>query len=91
MLACCAPFVRRLHIGRNDRVTNGTLALALQRALDILAECQQPIFQVSVGEHDNTLDGKEPALPLSLVYQHSASTNDHGGMQWVSSGKCNRY
>lgn len=39
MFACCAPFVRCLHIRRNDRVANGTLALALQCALNVLAEC----------------------------------------------------
>lgn len=39
VLARCAALVGSLHVSRNDRVTDRTLALALQGALDVASEC----------------------------------------------------
>lgn len=58
VLAGRAAFVRRLHVSGDHRVTNGTLAVSLQSALDVAPECQQSIDKVAIGEHDHTLDRK---------------------------------
>ena len=68
VLASGASLVWRLHICRDDRVTDSTLALALQSTLDVPTERHQPINQVSIGKHDHSLDCEKPALPLLLVY-----------------------
>lgn len=83
VLAGCAALVRSLHVGRDNRVANRTLALALQGALDVAAECEQPINQVTIGKHDNALDGEQPALPLLFIHEHSAAANNKCGMQGV--------
>lgn len=76
VLASRAPLVRRLHVGRDYRVTDGTLALALQRSLHVPPECHQSILQIAVGEHDHSLDCDQPILPPSLVNKDPASSHD---------------
>lgn len=80
VLARCAALVRSLHIGRDHRVADRTLALALQSTLDVASEGEQPIHQVTIGKHDDTLDGEQPALPLFLIHKHSAAADNHGGV-----------
>lgn len=83
VLAGSAPFVRCLHVRRDNRVTDGTFALALQSALYVPAECHQPILQVAVGEHDYSLDREQPILPFPLIHQHSTSPHDQSRLQWI--------
>lgn len=83
VLAGRATLVRCLHVGRNDRVTDRTFALTLQGALDVAAEGEQPIDQVTIGEHDNTLDRQQPALPLLLIHKHSTTADNQSRMQGI--------
>lgn len=76
VLASCAPFVRRLHVGRDYRIANGTLTLALQRSLHVPPECHQSILQVAVGEHDHSLDCDQPVFPPPLVNKDPTSSHD---------------
>lgn len=76
VLASRAPFVRRLHVRRDYRITNGTLALALQRSLHVPPECHQSILQVAVGEHDHSLDCDQPVFPPPLVNKDPTSSHD---------------
>lgn len=83
VLASGASLIRRLHVRRDHRVTDGTFALALQSALHVLAEGHQSVHKIAVGEHDHTLNGEQPALPLPLVDQHSAPPHDEGRLEWI--------
>lgn len=67
VLAGRAALVRCLHIRRNDRIANCTLALALESTLYVLSEREQSVDKIAVREHDHTLDSQEPASPLFLV------------------------
>ena len=48
-------FIWGLHVGANDAVTNGTFALAFQRALDIAPEGNQA-FNDAPGAEDDDLE-----------------------------------
>ena len=80
VLAGGTSLVRSLHVRRYDGVTDRALALPLQGTLDILPEGQQSVHYVAVRKHDHTLNGKKPALPFSLVDQHSTPTNHQSGL-----------
>lgn len=67
VLAGGTSLVWRLHVGGDDRVTDGTLALALQSTLDVAPESHQPIDQAAVSEHNHSLDRDHPVFPLLLV------------------------
>lgn len=90
VLASGASLIRRLHVRRDHRVTDGTFALALQRALHVLAEGHQSVHKIAVGEHDHALNGEQPALPLPLVHQHSAPPHDEGRLQGICRRKGDR-
>lgn len=74
VLASRASFVRCLHVRRDHRVADGALALAFQCSLHVPPECHQSILQVTIGEHDDSLDCEQPALPFSLVYEDPAAS-----------------
>ena len=67
LLASCAALVRGLHVRRDNGAANGTFSLSLQGALDIASEGEQPVNEISVGEHDDALNGQEPAFPFLFV------------------------
>ena len=87
VLASRAPLVRRLHVRRDYRVTDGTLALALQRSLHVPPECHQSILQIAVGEHDHSLDCDQPILPPPLVNKDPASSHDQCWLQGIGRGE----
>lgn len=90
VLARRAPLVRCLHVRRNDRVADRAFALSLERSLHVLTERQQSVHQVAVGKHDHPLDGQQPAAPLLLVHEHTASTHNQRWLQWISRRKGQR-
>lgn len=92
VLAGGTTLVRGLHIGRDDRVTDGTLALTLECTLYVPTESEETINQVSVGKHDDSLDREKPALPFLLVHKHPTTADHLSWMQWVRwrQGNCNR-
>lgn len=75
-----ATFVGSLHIGRNDRIANGTFALSFQGALDVLSERKQAIHKATIREHNHALDDEQPAAPFLLVDKHTTSTGDNRGL-----------
>lgn len=83
VLAGSTTLVGRLHVRRDNRVTDGTFALALEGTLDVPSEGQQAVDQISIGEHDHTLDRQQPTLPLLLVDEHAAATDDQCGLERV--------
>lgn len=91
VLAGGASLVRRLHICRDDRITDGTLALSLESTLHVPAEGHQPIDQTSVGEHDHSLDREQPILPFLFVNKHPTATDHNRGMKRVCGRKRNGY
>lgn len=83
VLASRASFVRGLHVGRDDRITDGAFALSLQRALHVLPERQQTIHQVAVREHYHSLDSQHPAPPLFLVYENPTPAGNQSRLQRI--------
>lgn len=53
------PFVRRLHVGPNDTVADGALALSLQSTLDVASECDEA-FDDAAGAENDDLKHTEP-------------------------------
>lgn len=80
VLAGGASLVRSLHVRRDDGVADRALTLSLQSTLDVLPEGQQSVHNIAVRKHDHSLDGKKPALPFSLIDQHSTPTNHQSGL-----------
>ena len=80
VLAGGTSLVGGLHIRRDDGVADRALALPLQGTLDVLPEGQQSVHNIAVRKHDHSLDGKKPALPFSLIDQHSTPTNHQSGL-----------
>jgi hypothetical protein len=56
VLASCTTLVGGLHIRGDDGIADGAFALSLQGSLDVPSERKQAIHEVSIGEHDHTLD-----------------------------------
>ena len=83
LLASRAAFVRGLHVRRDNRAANRTLALSLQRALNITSEREQAVDEISVGKYDDALDGQEPTLPLLLVDDDAIAAQDDGLLERV--------
>lgn len=83
LLASRAAFVRGLHVCRDNGAANSTFALSLQGALDIASEREQAVDEISVGKHDDALDGQEPALPLLLVDDDAITAQDDGLLERV--------
>lgn len=89
VLASGAPFVWCLHIRRYDRIADGTLALTLKSTLDVASEREQSIDQISVREHDHTLDGQQPASPFLLIDQDTALSSNNGWLQRICGRESN--
>lgn len=83
VLAGGTALVRGLHVCRDDRVTDSALTLTLQSTLNVAAERQQAIDQVTIGKHDDSLDRKKPVLPLLFVNQHSTAADNQCGVKGV--------
>lgn len=83
VLASCASLIRGLHVGRDDRIADGALALSLQRALHVLPERQQAVYQVAVREHYHSLDSQHPAPPLFLVDKNPTPASNQSRLQRI--------
>ncbi len=84
ILAGGALLVRRLHVAPDDAVADGTLGLALERALDVLLEGQQAVDEGAVAEHDDALDGAQPGLPSLLGDGDAVAGGDERGGERVA-------
>jgi hypothetical protein len=77
VLASPTLLIRRLHIRPNNAITDSTLSLAFQCTLNIPAESNQALDQISRREDDN-LNRPHPRLPILVRHTDTVATCDDG-------------